>query len=115
SVIHHGDIILVVLVAPVGVNRSAEFLAIAGGAPRIGKKNCIAVRGIKLGQVIKGSGVLPHRAAVWIQQRRDFLAGCVIERFVQIASNGGAVLALEVDVVGLKSKDGTAVAGYLYK
>src|SRR5260370_7936404 len=51
--------------------------------------------------MVEGSGVLTERAAVRIKQSGDLFAGRVIERFVEIARDGGAVLAFEMNVVDL--------------
>src|SRR5690242_18681705 len=47
GIVHHGHVILIILVAPIGVNRSAELLAVAGGPARIRKQNGVAARSIK--------------------------------------------------------------------
>src|SRR5438067_2424278 len=65
-VIHHRYVIVIILVAPVGVNRGAEFLAIARRTTRIGKQNGIAVGRIELGQMIERSRVLPDSSAMGI-------------------------------------------------
>src|SRR6266436_2672903 len=101
GVIDHGHVVLVVLISPIGKNGFAEFLAIAGRAARIGQKNRIAVGGVELREVVKRSGILADGTAVRIEQRGDFFAGSVIDGFVEIAGDGSAVLALEVNVVGL--------------
>src|SRR5437879_2477435 len=66
GVVHHSHVVLKILVAPVGKNGFAEFLAVAGRASRIGKKDGVAVGGVELGEVVEGSGVLADRAAVRI-------------------------------------------------
>ena len=44
----------------------------------------------------------PNRSAVRPQNRRIFFAGCVVNRLVHVAGNGGSVLALEVNVFPLR-------------
>src|SRR5205814_9753048 len=90
-----------ILVATVGKNGFAEFLAIAGRAARIGKKNGVTVGRVELREMVEGSGILADRAAMRIEQRGDFLAGGVVDGSVKISGDGGAVLAFEMDVIGL--------------
>src|SRR5438067_5273868 len=47
-IIHHGHVILIILVAPIRVNRSTELLPIAGRPARIRKQNRVATRRVKL-------------------------------------------------------------------
>ncbi len=44
--------------------------------------------------------VRPDRPAVWTENGRIFLSRHVVERLVEIAGDGGAILALELDVLG---------------
>src|SRR5260370_4493683 len=87
GVIDYGHVVLEVFVAPIGKNGFAEFLAVAGRAARVGQKDGVAVGGVELRKMVKGSGVLTDRAAVRIKQRGDLFAGRVIERIVEITSD----------------------------
>src|SRR5213080_1278228 len=102
GVVHHCHVVLIIPVAPVGIDCGAEFLAVARRAARIREQNRVAVGGIQLSQMVEGGSVLAHRSAVRIQQCRDFLSRRVIEGLVQIPGDGGAVLAFEVYVVCLR-------------
>jgi hypothetical protein len=101
SVIDHGHVVLEVLVTPIGKNGFTELLAVTGRAARIGEKDGVAVGGVELGKMVEGSGILPDRAAMRIEQRGNFLAGSVVDGFVEIAGDGGAVFAFEMNVVDL--------------
>jgi len=78
---------LKILIAPIGKNGFAEFLAVAGRAARVGEEDGVAVGGVKLCEMVEGSGVLTDRAAVRIKQSGDLFAGRVIERFVEIGKS----------------------------
>ena len=101
GVIDHGHVVLEVLVAPIGEDGFAEVLAVTGGTARIGKEDGVALGGVKLGKMGEFSVVGPLRAAVGDEKRRVFLARDVIEGFVEVAGDGGAVFAFEVDVIAV--------------
>src|SRR5207249_2251851 len=98
GVIDHSHVVLKILVAPVGKNGFAEFLAVAGRAARIGKKNGVTVGRVELREMVEGSGILADRSAMGIEQRGDFFAGSVVDRFVEISGDGSVVLAFEMNV-----------------
>src|SRR5713226_2808994 len=100
GVIRDGHVVLKILVAPIGEDGLAEFLAVAGGAARIGEEDNVAVCGEKLDLMVKLGVIRPNGTAVGKEESRILLARCVIERFVEITGDGGTVLALEVDVLG---------------
>src|SRR5260370_19303188 len=101
GVVHHGHIVLVVLVSPIGKNGFAEFLAVAGRAARIGQKYGIAIRSVELREVVERSGILADRAAMRVEQRGNFFAGSVVDRLVEKTGDRGAGLAFEMNVVDL--------------
>src|SRR6267378_7263373 len=51
GVIHHGHVVLKVLVAPIGVDRFGVLFAVARGAARAGKKDGVAIGSVKLGEM----------------------------------------------------------------
>src|SRR5215471_1438873 len=66
GIICHGHVVLIVLVAP---------------------------SGIELSEVIERGAVLTDGPTMRVQQRGDLLARSVVERFVKITGNGRAILA----------------------
>ena len=78
----------------------AEILPVAGGTARVRKEDDVAVGGKKLRQMGELGVVGPYRPAVGTQKGRIFLSRDVVERLVEIAGDGGAVFALELDVFG---------------
>ena len=50
--------------------------------------------------MVERSGVLTDGAAMGIEQSGNFFAGSVVEGFVEIAGDDGAIFAFEVNVVG---------------
>src|SRR6267378_5609475 len=92
GVIHHGHVVLKVLVAPIGVDGFGVFFAVARGSARIWKEDGVAVGGVELGEMSKLGVVSPDGTAVRAKDGGVFLAGDVIEGFVEVAGDGGAVL-----------------------
>src|SRR5467141_3684442 len=64
GVIHHGHVVLKVLVAPIGVDGFGVFLAVAGGAAGVRKEDGVAVGGVELREISKLGVIGPHGTAV---------------------------------------------------
>src|SRR5262249_20117944 len=98
GVVHHSDVVLVVLVAPVGPDGFAEVLTVAGGTAGIGEKHGVAVCGEELSEVGEFGVIGPDGPTVGAKDRRIFLSGYVVEGFVEVASDFGTVFAFELHV-----------------
>src|SRR6266403_1259117 len=101
GVIHHGHVVLKVLVAPIGIDGFGVFFAVARGSARIGKEDGVAVGGVELGEMSKFGVVSPYGTTVRAENGGVFLAGNVIEGFVEVAGDGDAVLTFEMDVLAV--------------
>src|SRR5690348_742131 len=102
GVIHHSHVVLKILVAPVSPNGLGVLLAIARRAARVGKKNHVTVRGIKLRQVVKLRVIGPDWAAVRAKNRGVLLSRNVVNGLVQVAGDRRAVLAFELNVLAVR-------------
>ena len=101
GVIHHGHVVLKVLIAPIGVDGFSEFFTVAGGAAGVGKENRVAVGGEELRQESKLGVVSPGGTAVRAEDGGVFLAGNVIEGLVDVAGDDCSILALEMDILAM--------------
>src|SRR6266436_1251544 len=101
GVVHHSHIVLKVLVAPISPDGLGVVLAVAGGAARVREEHGVAVCCQKLGQVIEFGVISPDGTAMRTKDGGVLLAGDVIHGLVKVAGNSRAVLALEMDVLGV--------------
>src|SRR5260370_7628549 len=58
GVIDHGHVVLEVFLTPIAKNGFPEFLAVPASAGRVGEEDGVAVGGVKLCEMVEGSGVL---------------------------------------------------------
>src|SRR5260370_13760357 len=78
GVVHHGHVVLKVLVAPVRENGFSVVLAVAGGAARVWEEDGVTVGSEQLGQVIEFGVIGPDRAAVRTKDGGVPLAGDIV-------------------------------------
>ena len=98
GVVNHGHVVLEVFVAPLGEDGFGVVLAVAGGAAGVAERGRRSRWRRELGEVGELGVVSPDRAAVGPENSWSLLARSVIEGFVEVTGDLGAVFAFEVNV-----------------